>query len=407
MSVELQGKLSAVTSHSSKPKGHPTQNHKQRRANQADQLNQNNQTTAIHIDTPHLDDQPNQTTAIHIDTPHLDDQPTVAIQSNNRSINLQPHHSSRQMANGQCSGCLSICRNMSDAMRVILCVLGLIGILLICILVPLSVQTINWDRIGFKKNTLNNEIDTGTVYENGRYFWGLSAEAYTFNALYSEEIVVLSIAASNGQEFNIHNTFYWRVQKRNLAKILSRFGKNIRNQVINRANSAIKNVAPSFTINEYIQNRTTIPDVLHASLSVELGKIWVDVPREGFHLHRVDIPDQISELNLHNAIQIQTNLKRQNEQQAASVRAETNRLTKEIETNTTLVELQTDSTVVRMKREAQANAARIIASADGRGIEELFNQNNITDDATRRKYFEFFVLINVLSPASVLSDVFK
>lgn len=281
---------------------------------------------------------------------------------------------------------------------VISSVLIFVTCLLLLILIPISFSYVEWDEWAFRKDVYNNKVHLSDVYTNGRYFWGIGKTKLTFSNLYHQEEAEFSIAASNGQEFNLFIKYNWRPKKNELKNIYLKFGTTISQQVSNRANSAIKNVAPTFTINEYIQNRTTIPNTLYASLFAELSNIGVDVPREGFHLHDVDIPDKVTEINLNTAVQSQTNILRYNEQLAVGVRAETERLDQEIRANTTFLNLQTDAQISRLVVDAKTESNRITAEADGNGIKDLFTSLNVTDEETKKKFFQFFVLINAMNP---------
>ncbi len=273
----------------------------------------------------------------------------------------------------------------------------LIGILIIT-LVSISYAYVEWDEWAFQKDISTNKVDTAHVYENGRYYWGPGKTKISFSNLYHLQETNFSIAASNGQEFGILVKFFWRPKKSELATIYRKFGTTISQQVSNRANSAIKNVAPLFSINEYIQNRTTIPDTLYSSLFTELSGVGVDVPREGFHLHEIFIPQKVSEINLNNAVQTQTNVLRHNEQLAVSVRSETERLDQEIRSNTTFLILQTDAQIARLASDAKTETSKLLAEADGNGIKGMFDALNVTSDETKRLFFQFFTLINVLNP---------
>ena len=59
-----------------------------------------------------------------------------------------------------------------------------IGVILTIALVPASFSYVEYDELALKKNTVSNKVDNSIVYENGRYFWGVSVEPLTFPSKY-------------------------------------------------------------------------------------------------------------------------------------------------------------------------------------------------------------------------------
>lgn len=269
-----------------------------------------------------------------------------------------------------------------------------IGVLLTVILVPLSFKDVEYDQYALKRNTLTNKVDVDTVYENGRRFWGVNFEAVTFPRQYQEVRETVDVFPDNGLEFQINLILFYRVQFENIGQIFKSFGTVFDNHVRARINAKIKNQAPVFSLQDYIEHRPTVTRQLHTGLVQELTAIWMDLPFDKFFLTTVTIPPDIVEKDLEAAIQQQKNVEEQNRQREIVVRKETTQLVEAVQANITLINATAHASAVRVQKEAEAVAEKTLASADGLGMKDLFVQINVSDIALKEKYVAYFAFLD-------------
>src|SRR5690606_32631948 len=98
---------------------------------------------------------------------------------------------------------------------------------------------------------------------------------------------------AGGLEFEINIKFYWRIKQDELGILWRQFKKAYESQIESRANSKIKNEAPLFKIDDYIQSRPLITQKFHKALQEELKFIHIEAPSQLFSLGNVKIPDDI------------------------------------------------------------------------------------------------------------------
>lgn len=272
-----------------------------------------------------------------------------------------------------------------------------VGCILTIALVSESFVGVEYDQYGFKKNTLNNEVDLSTVYEHGQYFWGPSYDVVTFPRQYIRETLQLSIFPSNGLEFDITVVFYWKVRRNELAELYKKFTTTYRSQLESRANAKIKNRAPDFSIEQYITERAMITHELHKVLQQELDLIHIDAPEDKFFLLDVNLPKSIRERDLDTAVREQQNLEEQNKQLVVDVQKETQRQQQVIIANATITALKANSQAENIILQAYAVGNRTVTDADSAGSNKFFQELNITDASTKSLFIRYFQFAQTIS----------
>lgn len=270
-----------------------------------------------------------------------------------------------------------------------------IGITII-VLIAESFTYIEWDQRGFKRSTATSWVSTEQVYNNGQHFWGIGYDAVILTAKWTRHSVRLSIASSNGQEFNIDIIFYWYIPSSNLRDLFKQFGLSMVDQVEIQATAAIKDEAPKIKIGDYLQKRAEVTDRLFRALDSRMDALGVDVRRNSFHMHAVHVPQRVRDSNLRAALQIQTNELRLNQQAVAEARAITKQLSDAIRSNTTLATASATAKSERIVTEAKAEAVRITTTPDAQGINNLFESMNVTDSTDKSDWFEYFRLTKLI-----------
>lgn len=247
-----------------------------------------------------------------------------------------------------------------------------IAALILVIVIPKSFTYVELEEWGLKKNAITHTVYTDDVYEFGRYGWGPAYTVLTFPRPYQRDKACLEIFNSNGVEFLICIEYYWRIIPDQLLLLFKDFPNSYREQVDTRANAAIKNVAPRYTIEDFKNDRPAIRVELHAALQTLLEEVHIEVPYYLFALSEIKFPPAVTEKDIDTAVQRQVNVQEEYVQQADLVRKETQRLAEAIRANTTLVILSGEATANRIRVNAGANSDKIHATADINGLHALF-----------------------------------
>jgi regulator of protease activity HflC (stomatin/prohibitin superfamily) len=271
-----------------------------------------------------------------------------------------------------------------------------VSLILLLVLLPLSFSYVEYDEYALKKHTVENTVETDSTYDVGRYYWGVDRTALPFSRHFQKVTETFSIFPTNGLEFDVDVVFWYRIQKENLGQLYKAFGTSFDSQVRNRANAKIKNVAPTFALDDYITNRPLITTTLHAGLVPDLNNIYMDLPADKFYLANVEIPAEVKQKDLDAAVQSQRNIEEQNHQLAALVRKETDKLVEEVAAEIDLIGLTATAQADALKQEAEAVAEKTESAADGLGLKNLFLQVNVTTTPIKEKYIAYFAFLDSL-----------
>ena len=284
-------------------------------------------------------------------------------------------------------------------------VLLIIGVILTVALVPPSFSYVGYNELAFKKNTISNKVDNSTVYENGRYFWGVSVEPLTFPSKY--QLIAykgndLLIFSTIGTEFPIEVDVYWKFANENLAKIFGKFGKDYNKPFTDKIKASIKNTAPKFTVDQYIANRSYIAETMLNDINTDLSEVHLHINPHKFLLKRIDFPSNIKDKFLRTAVQALENAKALLQQEVELINKETEELIEEIQANITIVNQLAKAQADAIIKSAEADASKIIQEATGDGINYLFEQLNVTNPMDRDKMFQILTILDNENDPKVL-----
>lgn len=281
-----------------------------------------------------------------------------------------------------------------------------IGVLLMLILVPLSVQYVEHDQYAFKKNKVTNNVDTDTVYEKGRYFWGVGYEAVSFprtaqHVVYKDgDHGALLVFTDGGLEFKIECAFQYFLIKDGLPTLFKQFSSTFNTQIVNVGRTSLKNTAPNFPVDDFVKNRKNVQHQMYLQLKSELNKLCgstmcVDVPEHKFQLRRIIFPPQIANKYLDVAVQTQTNIEKQEKQVADLTRKETEKLVEVVKANITVVTQESIAQSNRIVEEANANSFKVKQIAIGQGINTALTAIGI-DSSQSELSNKFIRLMSIL-----------
>lgn len=269
-----------------------------------------------------------------------------------------------------------------------------IGILLTCILVPLSFGYLSYDEMGLLKGRINGKVDTSTVYVQGRHVIG---PAYTFQKYPSSAQTIyqpsVSLVSSDKLETDIAITIIYFIDPKQLGQLQQEFNLRYATVVQSRALSAIKNAGVQFTTQQFFQNRSLVTDTLHAAIKADLEtNLYVKVPF--FYIGLLNIPPLVSQKQSQTAIQNQINAQQQYENQASLVRKDTTTLANALLNNGTIIQQQATAEAASQISQASSSAYQTVETARSQSLQNLFTTLCVTNSTHMSQIDYAFTLLH-------------
>lgn len=288
------------------------------------------------------------------------------------------------------------------------CVLGFIAVLLILILVPLSFSYIERQHLGFKKNSVTNEVDTSTVYESGTHAWGVGKTSVQFPSTWRHVQFrggsALSFFTDAG-EIDVEVSFYYRIQKERLERLYKDFGLAYHNRVISIAQAELRNAATNFTTRQYQEERINVANGLYSALFAALpSQANVQVNRSFFFLERIILPRSVltkrQQVFANTQLQITQNFNRTATQTRLDTRANETSIRNQAEV------IKQNATVVasRLREAARAAAFRVVQREAGTQLASMRTALGITLSNSTDLMLKFNALLDA-DNVTVLSGV--
>lgn len=272
------------------------------------------------------------------------------------------------------------------------------------IVISISFSYVEYNEYAFRRQKSGNKVYTNKLYDNGRYMFGPDYDLILFPRDYQRvNLDDLAVSDSKGKSFLMDVSFYYRVQKTNLTKLYNKFGTSFESTVKSKAQSTIKNTAPLYTIEDFLNNRSDITTILNTNVTDELATIWIELEDSKLQLKRITLEDTTVEKYLDDAIITQTEAQALYEQNATAIRAETTRQVEEINTDATTLTSEATAEYDRIIAVAEADADLLTSKARGEGIALVLSNLNITDAALRKTFIKLMAILD--SPDVKLIDM--
>ena len=258
---------------------------------------------------------------------------------------------------------------------------SLIGLILTLVLVPLSFSKVEYYEAGLVRQRSTNKVDKDKVYTAGNYYIGpdYSFETFQISAVkFDQRLSVWSRSSGDdaGSSLYIDCSFQYELRKDDLGKLYSRVATNFKSIVSTNAVDAIKNTAPLFGIDEYLNSRERIERIFAQNVSHAIDDIFADLV--ALQLRDVIPTDEYQKTRLEAAIQEETNLKEAYVQEAVLVRETTDVEVKKIENEARAVEANAEARATLIVGTAEAQSVFIVDDATSHGLATLFTGLNLT-----------------------------
>lgn len=184
-----------------------------------------------------------------------------------------------------------------------------------------------------------------------------------------------------GSSLYIDCSFQYQLRKDDLGTLYSKVATNYKSLVSTNAIDAIKNTAPLFGIDEYLDNREHIEKILTQNVSIAIDDVFADVI--ALQLRDIIPTDEYQRTRLEAAIQEETNLKEAYVQEATLVRETTQVEVQKIENQARAVEARATARATLITGTADAYALNIVDDATSFGLGLLFDGLNLTSSTHR------------------------
>lgn len=268
-------------------------------------------------------------------------------------------------------------------------VLCFIAVLLICIMVPVSFSYVDRNKIAFKKNTATNDVDRSQVYSNGRYFWGLARSPVSFPSNYLKVDLTnsqgLTVFTDGGQSVNIDFVFWYRIDPAKLNDLYSAFGTSYHDRIVGIAKAELRNAAPSFTLSQYLNDRSNVSTLYFTKLQSQLQtKAFITLDASKFLLQHIQLPSTVltQKLAIFRVDQEQkTALFNAN---ATAARLETTRQVRVLENAAALVAQTATAQANRMRTDATSDSFGRVETERGAQLQNMITTLNVTGNATEQ-----------------------
>lgn len=298
--------------------------------------------------------------------------------------------------------------------------LGLVGVLLLVILLPLSFSYVDYYDYGLVQRKSTGSVDITEVYSNGRYALGPDKRFIKYQGdahLESfEGLGVFSAAQSNvsiGLAFQVDVDFTFFLIKEEIGQVHKEQASNYRGVILSRAEEAIKNIAAKqVTFTEFFQERKKVEALFRSAIEER----WTSPPNlhcrmDQFHLGRIRIPQSVATKQLEARVQNERNDREEFFQQAQIERelttVEVNKI--DLDTNKELRTAEAQASLVRTKAQAEAQLLKAQAGINGTmmlleaaGIETQDHKTAFTYIKTLRDRKQLTMDVSYLNADSVV-----
>mmetsp|Transcript_23184 Transcript_23184/g.72426 ORF Transcript_23184/g.72426 Transcript_23184/m.72426 type:complete len:345 (-) Transcript_23184:41-1075(-) len=250
--------------------------------------------------------------------------------------------------------------------------------LLMLILLPMSFGNVEYYEYAFKKNRNTGRVNTDKVYDMGRYLVGPSITMKKFQAsahiLWVEDVRFLS---NQNLEMTINVQFAYFLREDELVELHEKLDINYKEPIKNRAVDPIKSAGPEFPTQEFFSNRTHIEKALGLAVANRLSELHADV--KYFQLGAVQVPDEVKQRQLDNAIQVENNQLAELVKESELIREETRTLVNKINNNATLIQKTAAADAGLLIAQAQTRAQDIVSQARSGGLQKVYTALGITE----------------------------
>lgn len=270
----------------------------------------------------------------------------------------------------------------------------LIGIIIIISTVVPSYHYVKYDEYTLRLNKYHG-ADLSRVYGEGRYFLTLENSMIYFPSTFQRVSFVSSAFSDNGLEFDLDVSFYYKLPKENLGTIYDTYSTSYASKIESNAKQVTKNVASTFSVEEFLSNRTLIEETIGMALQTQINQtLGIYVPYNYFKIITITFPSILISKSLDTAIALQTNQIALLQQEVNIIKADTEQMISQIEASTTRIENYALTQSNQIKSNAQSVSTNMLLTSRTDGLDLFCSTLNITEPTQINKINKIFTMID-------------
>lgn len=227
---------------------------------------------------------------------------------------------------------------------------------------------ISYDQYALTRNRL------GTVYETpvltqGTYWLFPIYGTVIFPSTLVEVNFESTVFSDTGLEFILQIWSCYELPKDDIYDIYNKFSSSYDSRVQSISRKTIKNLAATFSITEFLQNRTKIEQVISIGVYNDLmSEMGVNAPTQYFKITDIQFPQNILNNSLNSALALQNNQLQQNQQEVQIVTADTAKMVASINAQTNQIIQNSVSESNQIIAYGSYKSDSIVASARSEGM---------------------------------------
>lgn len=270
---------------------------------------------------------------------------------------------------------------------------GVVAILLLVILLPLSFSYLAPWEYGLRQRKSTSKVRTDRIYTGGRYLNGPDMKFFTYKAdahhVKLDNVAIFSQGGEDsiGLSFQIDVDFTYFLIKDKIGETHKDLARTYESVVQSRANDAIKNSATSVPFEDYFKNREEVEETFREAVTSRWNEPPIlHVSLDQFHVGRIKIPESVVEKQLQAKLQIETNDKEKFLQEAKVEREKTAVKVNEVNLKRNKLLLETEAEASKTRAKAIADAELIKTSAFNNGLVTLLSEVGIDQQPDKIAY---------------------
>jgi hypothetical protein len=259
-----------------------------------------------------------------------------------------------------------------------------IGILLIIILVPMSLQRLEFYEAGLLARRSTGTLDRSKVWTSGLHQVGpdYHFKVFPINLQeFSKRVSVWSKSGGGdaGTTLLLDVSFQYSLQAKNIVKLYEKAALNFKPLIEVNAMDAIKNTAPLFGSSDYLSRREDIEAMMLANVTKAISKdLFVDVA--DLQLRAIIMTPELQSTKLAAAVQAENNEKETFTQQKALILEQTSLDVLKIENEAKRTQNEATARAKEITERAKYLAKQTIETARSEGLKAMIAELGLTSD---------------------------
>lgn len=282
----------------------------------------------------------------------------------------------------------------------------LIGLSVTAACVTESFWYVDYKHYALEVNNYHG-VTSHETYGEGRYFFTLDKKVIQFGSTFTEVDFTSSTFAGDGLEFELDVELYYRLPKDSVGEIYDKFATNYHDRVKKNAITTTKGIASTFSVDEFLSNRTYIEDTIAAALEVDLlATVGVDAPESFVKIVDMRFPALLITTSLDTALALQRNKVQEEQQTVDLIIAETNNQKAVIDVQTVQTGEFATNKATEIIATSEAEAIKILLVTRSDGVQSVFTAIGMTSPVEKNQLNRIFsVMDNPHDTTTMLNGV--